>query len=393
MRAALLSREYPPDVYGGAGVHVDRLSRELRRLVDLQVHCFGAPRPEPHVTAHRLPSEPTGANPALRVIGVAPAIAAAVAGFDVVHSHTWYTNLAGHLAKLLHGTPHVLTAHSLEPLRPWKAEQLAGGYQLSLFCERTAVLGADRLIAVSHAMRDDLLRCYPELDPDRVTVIHNGIDTEEFAPDPGTAELTPLGIRTDRPTVACVARLTRQKGLLHLLRAAPYLAPGTQLVMCVGSPDTAEIASEFSGLAQEVRAQGVDLVHVREPLSRGALRQLLSYADVFACPSVYEPLGIVNLEAMACGTPVVATAVGGIPEVVTDGETGLLVPIEADPDNGGEPADADGFARNFASRLNELLADQERARRMGRAGRHRAAEHFSWPAIAAQVHEIYRSVV
>ncbi|MFE3648241.1 glycogen synthase [Streptomyces sp. NPDC059152] len=393
MRAALLSREYPPDVYGGAGVHVARLSRELRRLVDLQVYCFGAPRPEPHVTAHRLPSEPTGANPALHVIGVAPAMVAAAAGADVVHSHTWYTNLAGHLAKLLHGTPHVLTAHSLEPLRPWKAEQLAGGYQLSLFCERTAVLGADRLIAVSHAMRDDLLHCYPELDPDRVVVVHNGVDTEEFAPDPGTAELMPRGIRTDRATVACVARLTRQKGLLHLLRAAPYLAPGTQLVMCVSAPDTAEIASEFSGLAQEARAQGVDLVHVREPLSRAALRQLLSYADVFACPSVYEPLGIVNLEAMACGTPVVATAVGGIPEVVADGETGLLVPIEADAGNGGEPADADGFAQDFASRLNELLADPERARRMGRAGRRRAAEHFSWPAIAAQVHEVYRSVV
>ncbi|MEU9125467.1 glycogen synthase [Streptomyces sp. NPDC048506] len=393
MRIALLSREYPPDVYGGAGVHVDQLSRELRRLVDLRVHCFGEPRPEPYVTAHRPPGGLTGANPALRALAIAPAMAAAAAGADVLHSHTWYANLAGHLGKLLHGTPHVLTAHSLEPLRPWKAEQLAGGYQLSLFCERTAVLGADRLIAVSHAMRDDLLRCYPELDPDRVAVIHNGIDTEGFAPDPGTAELTPLGIRTDRPTVACVARLTRQKGLLHLLRAAPHLAHGTQLVMCVSAPDTAEIASEFSALAEDVRDQGVDLVHVQEPLSRGALRQLLSYADVFACPSVYEPLGIVNLEAMACGTPVVATAVGGIPEVVADGETGLLVPIEVAPGSGGEPAEADSFAKDFASRVNELLTDPERARRMGRAGRRRATEHFSWSSITAQVHQIYRSVV
>lgn len=393
MRAALLSREYPPHVYGGAGVHVDQLSRELRRLVDLRIHCFGEPRPEPYVTAHRTPTELAGANPALHTMGIAPAMAAAAAGADVVHSHTWYANFAGHLAKLLHGTPHVLTAHSLEPLRPWKAEQLSGGYQLSLFCERTAVLGADRLIAVSHAMRDDLLRCYPELDPGRVAVIHNGIDTEAFAPGPGTAELTPLGIRTDRPTVACVARLTRQKGLLHLLRAAPQLTPGTQLVMCVSAPDTVEIADEFTALAREARDQGVDLVHVHEPLSRDALRQLLTHADVFACPSVYEPMGIVNLEAMACGTPVVATAVGGIPEVVADGETGLLVPVDAAPGGGGEPADADAFAKDFAARVNELLADPERARRMGRAGRRRAAEHFSWASIAAQVHDIYRAVV
>ncbi|WP_432000136.1 glycogen synthase [Streptomyces sioyaensis] len=393
MRAALLSREYPPYVYGGAGVHVDQLSRELRRLVNLRIHCFGEPRSDLYVTAHRAPAELAGANPALHTMGIAPAMAAAVAGADVVHSHTWYANFAGHLAKLLHGTPHVLTAHSLEPLRPWKAEQLAGGYQLSLFCERTAVLAADRLIAVSRAMRDDLLRCYPALDPGRVAVIHNGIDTEAFAPDPGTAELTPLGIRTDRPTVACVARLTRQKGLLHLLRAAPYLTPGTQLVMCVSAPDTAEIADEFAALAQEIRGRGADLVHVQEPLSHSALRQLLSYAEVFACPSVYEPMGIVNLEAMACGTPVVATAVGGIPEVVADGDTGLLVPLDVAPGGGGEPADAEAFAKDFAARLNELLADPERARRMGRAGRRRAAEHFSWSSIAAQVHEIYRSVV
>ncbi|MFF3686891.1 glycogen synthase [Streptomyces sp. NPDC002187] len=393
MRVDLLSREYPPHVYGGAGVHADQLSRQLRRLVDLRVHCFGEPRPQPYVTAHRTPAELAGANPALQAMGIAPAMAAAAAGADVVHSHTWYANIAGHLAKLLHGTAHVLTAHSLEPLRPWKAEQLGGGYALSSYCERTAVLGADRVIAVSGAMRDDLLRCYPELGPDRIAVVHNGIDTDEFRPVSDTSQLIPLGIRTDRPTVACVARLTRQKGLLHLLRAAPYLIPGSQLVMCVSAPDTVELADEFSAIAEEVTERGADLVIVREPLSREALRQLLSYAGVFACPSVYEPMGIVNLEAMACGTPVVATAVGGIPEVVADGETGLLVPFAAGPGSRGEPADAEAFAKDFAVRVNELLADPQRSRRMGRAGRRRAADRFSWASIAAQVHEIYRSVV
>jgi starch synthase len=390
MRVDLLTREFPPHVYGGAGVHVDQLSACLEKLTDLRVQCFGGPRPGRRVLAHPVPAELAAANPALQAMAIAPAMAAAAAGADVVHSHTWYANMAGHLAKLLHGMPHVLTAHSLEPLRPWKAEQLGGGYALSTFCERTAVLGADRVIAVSEAMRADLLRCYPALDPERVVVIHNGIDTGEFAPDSGTAELTRLGIRTDRPTVACVARLTRQKGLLHLLRAAPLLAPGTQLVMCVSAPDTPELAARFGRLVERAREQGVDLVHVAEPLSRRALRQLLSHADVFACPSVYEPLGIVNLEAMACATAVVASAVGGIPEVVADGETGLLVPLELN--DAGEPADPRGFAAEFALRVNDLLADPERAREFGRAGRRRAAERFSWAAVAARVHEVYQSV-
>ncbi|MFC5643854.1 glycogen synthase [Kitasatospora cinereorecta] len=383
MRVDLLSREYPPHVYGGAGVHVDQLSRELTELVDLRVHCFGEVRPEPHVTAHPVPASLAGANPALQAMGIAPAMAAAAAGADVVHSHTWYANTAGHLAKLLYGTPHVVTAHSLEPLRPWKAEQLGGGYVLSSFCERTALLGADRVIAVSAAMRADLLRCYPELDPDRVVVIHNGIDTAEFGPVAVRDELTRLGLGSDRRTVVCVARLTRQKGLSHLLRAAPHLLPGTRLVLCASAPDTPEIAAEFAALVAEARALGADVVHVPEPLSRPALRQLLSHADVFACPSVYEPMGIVNLEAMACATPVVASAVGGIPEVVADGETGLLVPLHPDDQV---------FAEGLALRINELLADPVRARAMGRAGRRRAVEHFSWAAIAARVHEVYRSV-
>ncbi|MFJ5974656.1 glycogen synthase [Streptomyces sp. NPDC093060] len=384
MRVDLLSREYPPQIYGGAGVHVDHLSRQLRRLVDLRVHCFGGPRQEANVTGHRPPLELADANTALQAMGIAPAMAAATAGADVVHSHTWYANIAGHLAKLYHGTPHVITAHSLEPLRPWKAEQLGGGYALSSWAERTAIEAADVVIAVSRAMGQDVLRCLPGLDPDRVVVIHNGIDTEEFSPVTDTSRLAPLGVRTDRPTVVCVARLTRQKGLLHLLRAAPHLTPGTQLVMCVSAPDTPELAEGFTALAREVTGRGADVVLVREPLSRDTLRQLLSQADVFACPSVYEPMGIVNLEAMACGTPVVATAVGGIPEVVADGETGLLVPLVADEE---------AFAKDLAVHVNELLADPERARRMGRAGRCLAESRFSWATAAARVHAVYQSLI
>ncbi|MEU8693809.1 glycogen synthase [Streptomyces sp. NPDC048665] len=384
MRVDLLSREYPPQVYGGAGVHVDHLSRQLRRLVDLRVHCFGGPRQETNVTGHRTPGELADANAALQAMGIAPAMAAATAGADVVHSHTWYANIAGHLAKLCHGTPHVVTAHSLEPLRPWKAEQLGGGYALSSWAERTATEAADVVIAVSRAMAQDLLRCLPGLDPDRVVVIHNGIDTDEFTPVGDTSRLARLGVRTDRPVVACVARLTRQKGLLHLLRAAPHLTPGTQLVMCVSAPDTPDLAEEFAVLAREVTGKGADVVLVEEPLSRDALRQLLSHADVFACPSVYEPMGIVNLEAMACGTPVVATAVGGIPEVVADEETGLLVPLVTDEE---------AFAKDLAARVDELLADPERARRMGREGRRRAEVRFSWAAAAARVHAVYQSLI
>ncbi|MFJ9821466.1 glycogen synthase [Streptomyces sp. NPDC101151] len=384
MRVDLLSREYPPHVYGGAGVHVDHLTRQLRRLVDLRVHCFGEPRQEANVTGLRTPAELADANAALQTMGIAPAMAAATAGADVVHSHTWYANIAGHLAKLYHGIPHVVTAHSLEPLRPWKAEQLGGGYALSSWAERTAIEAADVVIAVSGAMRQDLLRCWPGLDPHRVVVIHNGIDTDEFTPATDTSRLAPLGVRTDRPVVACVARLTRQKGLLRLLRAAPHLTPGTQLVMCVSAPDTPELAEEFTALAREVTGRGADVVLVREPLSHDALRQLLSRADAFVCPSVYEPMGIVNLEAMACGTPVVATAVGGIPEVVADGETGLLVP---------PVTDEEAFAKGLAVHVNGLLADPERAHRMGRAGRRRAEDRFSWTTVAQRVHAVYQSLI
>ncbi|WP_455768877.1 glycogen synthase [Micromonospora tulbaghiae] len=392
MRVDLLTREYPPEVYGGAGVHVEYLARELRRLADVRVHCFGAPRDEPGVTAYAEPAALAGANAALRVMGADLEMAAGTAGTDVVHSHTWYANLAGHTAKLLHGVPHVVTAHSLEPLRPWKAEQLGGGYALSSWCERTAFESADAIIAVSEGMRRDVLTAYPAVNPDRVRVVYNGIDTAQYAPDPGTDVLDRLGIDPGRPSVVYVGRITRQKGLPYLLRAARELPADTQLVLLAGAPDTPEIAAEVEELAAELRATRSGVVWVAAMLPKHEVIQVLTHATVFACPSVYEPMGIVNLEAMACETAVVATATGGIPEVVADGETGLLVPIEQAGDGSGTPLDPERFVADLAARINELLADPDRIAAFGAAGRRRAVEHFSWDAIARQTIEVYRSV-
>ncbi|MFJ8580616.1 glycogen synthase [Micromonospora sp. NPDC093277] len=392
LRVDLLTREYPPEVYGGAGVHVEYLARELRRLADVRVHCFGAPRDEPGVTAYAEPVELAGANPALRTMGVDLAMAADCAGTDVVHSHTWYANLAGHTAKLLHGVPHVVTAHSLEPLRPWKAEQLGGGYALSSWCERTAYEAADAIIAVSAGMRRDVLTAYPDVDPDRVRVVHNGIDTAQYAPDHGTDVLDRLGIDPSRSSVVYVGRITRQKGLPYLLRAARELPADTQLVLLAGAPDTPEIAAEVEGLVAELLATRSGVVWVAAMLPKHEVIQVLTHATIFACPSVYEPMGIVNLEAMACETAVVATATGGIPEVVADGETGLLVPIEQAADGTGTPLDPDRFVADLADRISELLADPARTAGFGRAGRRRAVEHFSWDTIAARTLEVYRSV-
>ncbi|MEV5630043.1 glycogen synthase [Micromonospora tulbaghiae] len=392
MRVDLLTREYPPEVYGGAGVHVEYLARELRRLADVRVHCFGAPRDEPGVTAYAEPAPLAGANAALRVMGVDLEMAAGTAGTDVVHSHTWYANLAGHTAKLLHGVPHVVTAHSLEPLRPWKAEQLGGGYALSSWCERTAFESADAIIAVSAGMRRDVLTAYPAVNPDRVRVVYNGIDTAQYAPDPGTDVLDRLGIDPARPSVVYVGRITRQKGLPYLLRAARELPADTQLVLLAGAPDTPEIAAEVEGLVAELRAKRSGVIWVAAMLPKHEVIQVLTHATVFACPSVYEPMGIVNLEAMACETAVVATATGGIPEVVADGETGLLVPIEQAGDGSGTPLDPERFVADLAARINELLADPARIAAFGAAGRRRAVEHFSWDAIARQTIEVYRSV-
>ncbi|MFG3419427.1 glycogen synthase [Micromonospora sp. NPDC047730] len=392
LRVDLLTREYPPEVYGGAGVHVEYLARELRRLADVRVHCFGAPRTEPGVTAYAEPAGLGGANAALRTMGVDLEMAAACAGTDVVHSHTWYANLAGHTAKLLHGVPHVVTAHSLEPLRPWKAEQLGGGYALSSWCERTAFEAADAVIAVSEGMRRDVLTAYPAVDPDRVRVVYNGIDTDEYSPDHGTDVVDRLGIDPARPSVVYVGRITRQKGLPYLLRAARDLPADAQLVLLAGAPDTPEIAAEVEGLVAELRAGRSGVVWVAEMLPKHEVIQVLTHATVFVCPSVYEPMGIVNLEAMACETAVVATATGGIPEVVVDGGTGLLVPIEQAADGSGRPLDPDRFVADLAARVNEALADPGRATEFGLAGRRRAVEQFSWDAVARRTLEVYRSV-
>jgi starch synthase len=395
LRVDLMTREYPPEVYGGAGVHVEYLARDLRALADVRVHCFGAPRDEPGVTAYPEPVELAGANAALRTMGIDLSMAAGAEGTDIVHSHTWYANFAGHSAKLLHGVPHVVTTHSLEPLRPWKAEQLGGGYALSSFCERTAIENADAIIAVSSGMRRDVLKAYPSVDPGRIRVVYNGIDTEQYQPDSGTDVTARLGIDLDRPSVVFVGRITRQKGLPYLMRACRSLPADVQIVLLAGAPDTKEIAAEVEGLAAELSAergpQGV--IWVQEMLPKHEVVQVLTHATVFVCPSIYEPMGIVNLEAMACETAVVATATGGIPEVVADGETGVLVPIEQLEDGSGTPVDPEKFVADFAAAMNELIADPARAKAMGLAGRRRAVEHFSWSRIAHDTMAVYQSVL
>jgi alpha-maltose-1-phosphate synthase len=385
MKIALMTREYPPDVYGGAGVHVEYLARELREMVDLTVHAWGA-GDVGHSAWDALD------DAALRTLSIDLTMAQRAEGADLVHTHTWYANLGGHLAKLLHGIPHVATVHSLEPLRPWKEEQLGGGYALSSWAEKTALEAADAIIAVSEGSREDMLRVYPAIDPARVTVIYNGIDTDEYVPDAGTDVLDKHGIDPGKPAVVFVGRITRQKGVAHLLEAALRFDPEAQLVLCAGAPDTAEIAAEVERRVERLRSERGNVVWLDQMLPKPEVIQLLSHATVFACPSIYEPLGIVNLEAMACGAAVVATATGGIVEVVEDGETGLLVPF--DPASGGtfEPREPAAFAAAFAERVNALLADPARARAMGEAGRERARSRFAWPAIARETSELYREL-
>jgi starch synthase len=398
VRASLLTREYPPDVYGGAGVHVEYLARELRQLVELTVHCFGQPRDDAGVVAHQ-PWEalqgPAASAPhraALAALSVDLLMADETSAAELVHSHTWYAQLGGHLAGLVHGIPHVTTVHSLEPLRPWKAEQLGGGYRLSSFCERTALQAADAIIAVSEGSRRDILQAYPAIDPARVSVVLNGIDAEQYAPDPSTDALLRHGVDPERPSVVFVGRITRQKGVPLLLRAAARFDPAAQLVLCAGAPDTPLIGTEVAGLVTELQAQRDGVIWIREMLERREVIGLLSHATVFACPSIYEPLGIVNLEAMACQAPVVASATGGIVEVVVDGETGFLVPLAQEPGS-IDPIDPEGYVEVFAERVNRLIADPSLAGAMGRAGRQRAIEHFSWARIAEQTLEVYRSVL
>jgi len=393
MRVDLISREYPPEVYGGAGVHVAELVRALRPNVDVVVRAFGQPRDEPDVYSYGVPAELSGANPALATLGVDLAIAQDVAGADLVHSHTWYANAAGHLASMLHGIPHVVTAHSLEPLRPWKAEQLGGGYRVSSWIESTAFAGAATVIAVSHGMRRDILRSYPFLDEDKVTVVHNGIDLTKWKPINDLDTVRALGIDPDRPSVVFVGRITRQKGLPYLLRAAALLPPEVQLVLCAGAPDTPEILAEVEAGVAALREERSGVVWIDRILSQPELSAVLTQATTFVCPSVYEPLGIVNLEAMACGAPVVGTATGGIPEVVDDGVTGRLVPIEQLEDGTGTPIDPDKFVADLAATLTEVVSDPSRAKVMGEAGRRRAESEFGWERIALRTREIYASLL
>lgn len=411
IRVDMLTREYPPHVYGGAGVHVAELSATLRRHADVRVRCFdgerppgeGAGRDRDAVAGYGVPAGLAHANPALATLGVDLQMAADVAGADVVHSHTWYTNLGGHVAGLLHGVPHVVTAHSLEPLRPWKAEQLGGGYAVSSWAERTAYLGAAGIIAVSAGMRSDILRVYPELDPGRVHVVHNGIDLAGWQRPPAgdtAAEraVRELGVDPDRTAVVFVGRITRQKGLPYLLRAAAALPREVQLVLCAGAPDTPEILAEVRALVADLRAArggagDAGVVWIEQMLPRPDLVAVLAASTVFVCPSVYEPLGIVNLEAMAVGLPVVGTATGGIPEVVEDGVTGALVPIEQADDGTGTPLDPERFVADLAAALAGVLDDPARAAAMGAAGRARAEASFSWAAVAERTMDVYRTVL
>ncbi len=392
MKVALLTREYPPEVYGGAGVHVEYLARELARLEDVTVHAWGEDREG--AVGHRPWDALAGDAPqlaALRAMSIDLSMTAAVEGAELVHSHTWYAQLAGHLAKLTYDVPHVATVHSLEPLRPWKAEQLGGGYALSSWCEKVALEAADRVIAVSKGSREDILACYPAIDPDRVQVIYNGIDADEYTPDRGTDVLEKHGVDPDRPSVVFVGRITRQKGVPYLVEAALQFDPAAQLVLCAGAPDTPEIAAEVEQKVERLRAERGNVIWLETMLPKREVIQLLSHATVFACPSIYEPLGIVNLEAMACEAAVVATATGGIVEVVVDGETGLLVPFEQ-AEGDIVPRDPEAFVTGIAERVNTLVADPERARAMGRAGRERAVSEFDWSAIARETSELYRSI-
>ena len=384
MKAGIFSKEYPPEIYGGAGVHVAELTRFMREIIEVEVHCMGGPRDEPGVFHHGVDPELATANPAIQTLSTGLRMATAASSIDVAHSHTWYSGLGGHLAARLYDIPHVVTAHSLEPHRPWKREQLGGGYEISSWSERNAMEYADAVIAVSAGMKDSILDAYPRIDADKVHIVLNGIDTELWTPATGDF-VEKLGVDSTRPIVAFVGRITRQKGVAHLLRAAAQFDPDIQLVLCAGAPDTPEIAAETEELVAQLASQRDGVFWVKDMLSREDIAQVYTAADVFVCPSIYEPLGIVNLEAMACGTAVVASRVGGIPEVVVDGTTGLLVPYDSE-----QPEE---FEASLAQAVNRVAGDSELAARFGAAGRDRAIADFSWATIAQQTVDIYRSLV
>lgn len=392
MRIDIISKEYPPAVYGGAGVHVAELVKVLRKKIEVKVRCFGEERDETDTFSYPLPSDFNEANGALQTLAVDLSMVTDVAGADLVHSHTWYANFAGHVAATLHGIPHLITAHSLEPLRPWKEDQLGGGYRLSSWIERTAYEGATGIIAVSDGMRKDILRAYPQLDPNKVSVVHNGIDLEAFQAANNPELVRAVGIDPEKRSVLFVGRITQQKGLPYLLKAARELPADVQLVLCAGSADTPAILQEVSQLIAELSKIRDGVIWIDKQLSRTELIAVLSAATVFACPSIYEPLGIVNLEAMACGTPVVATATGGIPEVVAHDSTGILVPIEQVQDGSGKPLNEAKFVSDFAAALNKMLAHPQLAE-FGAAGRKRVEENFSWQSIAEQTIRVYEKAI
>jgi alpha-maltose-1-phosphate synthase len=399
VRALILTNEFPPDIYGGAGVHVAELTRHLRSLIELDVRTFGSRaetdagwRVQGYPAEHDLTGADDRLRPMLAALSRDIGMVADPVDADVVHVHTWYTHLAGLLVRLAYGLPLVLTVHSLEPLRPWKREQLGGGYDVSSWIERTAIESADAVVAVSRETRADVLRHF-SIPPERIHVIHNGIDADFYRPDAGTGALERHGIDPSVPYALFVGRITRQKGIVHLVRAIRHLDPGIGVVLCAGQPDTPEIAAEMEAGVAAAQADRPHVTWIGEMLSREEVRQLYSNAAVFCCPSVYEPFGIINLEAAACETPVVASAVGGIPEVVVDGETGLLVPVELSLQDPMLPVDADRFERNLAGAINALMADEATRTLMGKAARRRAVEQFSWSAIARQTADLYETLV
>ncbi|OAA17115.1 glycosyl transferase family 1 [Corynebacterium afermentans subsp. afermentans] len=383
MKVGMFTREYPPEVYGGAGVHVTELTRFMRDIVEVDVHCMGAPRDAAGVYVHGVDPALAEANGAMKTLSTGLRMADAAAGLDVVHSHTWYAGLGGHLAGQLHEIPHVVTAHSLEPDRPWKREQLGGGYNVSSWSEKNAFEYADAVIAVSAGMKEAVLRAYPRIDDTKVHTVLNGIDPEKWYPDSGTIA-DELGVNPDKPVVAFVGRITRQKGVAHLLKAAQSFDEDIQLILCAGAPDTKEIAAETEGLVEKLKASRDGVFWIQEMMPPEKVREVYSLADVFVCPSIYEPLGIVNLEAMACETAVVASRVGGIPEVVVDGETGVLVDYDAD--------DTAGFEAALAEAVNAVAGDAGRAAALGAAGLTRAKTDFSWATIAQETVEIYKGL-
>lgn len=381
----MMTKEYPPEVYGGAGVHVTELTRFMREIVPVDVHCMGAPRDAEGVYVHGVDPALENANPAIKTLSTGLRMAEAANNVDVVHSHTWYAGLGGHLAGKLHGIPHVATAHSLEPHRPWKREQLGGGYEVSSWSEKNTMEYADAVIAVSAKMKDAILEAYPRIPEERIHVVLNGIDTQLWQPRSSVDTLQELGVDLDRPIVAFLGRITRQKGVEHLVKAAADFDEGVQLVLCAGAPDTPEIAARTTALVEELQAKREGIHWVQDMLPQPKIQEILSAADTFVCPSIYEPLGIVNLEAMACGTAVVASDVGGIPEVVVDGDTGTLVHYDEN--------DATSFEKDLAAQVNAMVADRNRAKEIGARGRERAVKEFSWATIAQQTVDIYRSLI